>query len=67
MLDPTMDPTAFGYGDLNFSWGDHICAIYDDPGQQMDVAIPFMRQGIRVANDASGSRRRAPPEGFAIP
>jgi hypothetical protein len=52
MLDPTMDPmvdpTAFGYGDLNFSWGDHICAIYDDPGQQMDVAIPFMRQGIRA-------------------
>lgn len=43
------DPTAFGCGSFNFSWGDHICAIFDDPDQQMAVIVPFMAQGLRAA------------------
>jgi hypothetical protein len=42
------DPTAFGCGDFNFSWGDHICAIFDDPDQQMAVMLPFVTQGLRA-------------------
>jgi len=42
------DPTAFGYGDFRFSWGDHICAIFDDHEQQMEVMVPFMVQGLRA-------------------
>ena len=47
MSTPT-DPTAFGYGDFNFSWGDHICAFFDDHAQQMEIMIPFMGQGLRA-------------------
>lgn len=43
------DPTAFGYGDFSFSWGDHICAVFDDPDQQMAVMLPFVTQGLRAA------------------
>jgi hypothetical protein len=42
------DPTAFGYGDFHFSWGDHICAIFDDPDQQMAVVLPFVTHGLRA-------------------
>ena len=43
------DPTAFGYGDFNFSWGDHICGIFDNHVQQMEVMTPFIAQGLRLA------------------
>lgn len=26
--------------------GDHICCIYETKGQQMEIAIPFFRQGL---------------------
>ncbi len=40
--------TDFGYGDFVFSWGDHICAIFDDHAQQMEVMAPYMSVGIRL-------------------
>ncbi len=43
-----VDPTLFGYADYRFSWGEHICGIYDDPLQQMEVAVPFITQGLRA-------------------
>jgi len=43
-----VDPTHFGYGDLRFSWGDHICAIFDDPSQQAEVMGGFIAQGLRA-------------------
>jgi hypothetical protein len=43
-----MDDVYFGYGGFSFSWGDHICAIFDRPTQQMDVMGGFMEQGIRA-------------------
>ncbi len=43
-----IDPMAFGYGDLAFSWGDHICTIFEDREQQMSVMVPFMSQGIKA-------------------
>jgi hypothetical protein len=42
------DPTAFGCWDFNFSWGDHICAVFDDPEQQMAVMLPFFTHGLRA-------------------
>lgn len=44
-----VDATAFGHDDFHFSWGDHICAIFDDPDQQMTVMLPFIAQGLRAA------------------
>jgi hypothetical protein len=41
--------TDFGYGGFSFSWGDHICGIFDRPTQQMEVMGGFMLQGIRFA------------------
>ncbi len=41
--------TEFGYGNFGFSWGDHICAIFDNHAQQMEVMIPFMAFGLRAA------------------
>ncbi|MBN1459701.1 MAG: MEDS domain-containing protein [Armatimonadetes bacterium] len=41
-----VDPMAFGYGDLQFEWGDHICTIFENREQQMSVMVPFMAQGI---------------------
>jgi hypothetical protein len=38
--------TGFGYGSLSFSWGDHICAVFDDHEQQMTVMTPFVSTGI---------------------
>ena len=43
-----VDPTAFGYGDLRFSWGDHICTIFENREQQMEVMVPFVVQGLRA-------------------
>jgi len=43
-----IDDTDFGYGGFNFSWGDHICGIFDRPTQQMEVMGGFMLQGIRA-------------------
>jgi len=42
------EAAAFGYGDFTFSWGDHICAFFDDREQQMEIMVPFMAQGIRA-------------------
>jgi hypothetical protein len=44
-----VEATAFGHGDFHFCWGDHICAIFDDPEQQMAVMLPFIVQGLRAA------------------
>jgi len=44
-----VDPTAFGYGGFSFSWGDHICAIFDDRVQQAEVMVPFIATGLRAA------------------
>lgn len=41
-------PTAFGFGQLSFEWGDHICAVFQDHVQQMDVMVPFIVQGLRA-------------------
>jgi hypothetical protein len=43
------DPTYFGYGGFSFSWGDHICAIFEDPSQQGQIMGGFMAQGLRAA------------------
>ncbi len=43
-----VEPTAFGYGDYAFSWGDHICAIFENRVQQMEVMGPFIAMGIRA-------------------
>jgi hypothetical protein len=43
------DPTDFGDGDFRFAWGDHICAIFDDHEQQMQVMAPFMAAGIAAS------------------
>ncbi len=46
-----MDPdsaTAFGFGGYRFSWGDHICAIFDDPQQQMELMSRFVAEGLRA-------------------
>jgi hypothetical protein len=40
--------TEFGYDDFGFSWGDHICAIFDWPWQQMEVMGGFVLQGLRA-------------------
>lgn len=44
-----LDPNAFGYSDLRFSWGDHICAIFDYPYQQEAVMGGYVAQGLRAA------------------
>lgn len=41
-------PTAFGFCDINFSWGDHICAIFENHDQQMSVMLPFITHGLRA-------------------
>jgi hypothetical protein len=56
------DATAFGHDDFHFSWGDHICAIFDDPDQQMTVMLPFIVQGLRAAQRCVWV---APPAGAA--
>ena len=43
-----VDPMAFGTGDLRFAWGDHICTIFENREQQMDIMVPFMAQGLRA-------------------
>jgi hypothetical protein len=44
------DPMAFGHGDLRFSWGDHICTIFENREQQMAVMIPFMAHGLAAGH-----------------
>ena len=44
-----MQATTFGYGDLSFSWGDHICAIFDDHVQQMALMGSYIAAGLRSA------------------
>lgn len=59
----SVDPTLFGYADHRFSWGEHICGIYDDPQQQVEVVVPFLTQGLRAgqrcvwASNASAAER----------
>jgi len=43
-----LNPTDFGYGSFAFNWGDHICAIFDDHAQQMEVMGPFVSAGIQL-------------------
>jgi hypothetical protein len=43
-----VDPTAFGYGDIRFRWGDHICAVFENHHQQMAVMVPFVTHGLRA-------------------
>jgi len=42
-----LSETYFGYGQFGFSWGDHICAIFDSPRQQMEIMVPFIAAGLR--------------------
>ena len=37
---------AFGLGDMEFGWGDHICAVFREPGEQMSIMPRFMAQGL---------------------
>jgi len=41
-----VDPNEFGYAGFHFSWGDHICGIFDDRSQQMEVMGAFIATGI---------------------
>ncbi len=41
--------TLFGYGHLRFSWGDHICAIFESHTQQAEVMVPFIANGLRAS------------------
>jgi len=41
--------TGFGYGRFSFSWGDHICAIFESHEQQMEVMVPFIATGLRAS------------------
>lgn len=59
-----VDPTAFGYAGFNFSWGDHICTIFDDPDQQMMVMVPFMTHGIRAGQRCVWASPPTPAERF---
>ncbi len=43
-----VNSTAFGYGDLSFQWGDHICAVFQNHDQQMAVMVPFITEGLRA-------------------
>ncbi|UCC68886.1 MAG: MEDS domain-containing protein [Armatimonadota bacterium] len=43
-----LDATAFGYHDFGFSWGDHICAVFDDRAQQMEIMGAFVATGLRA-------------------
>ena len=43
-----LSPTAFGYGRSSFSWGDHICAIFDSHAQQMEIMAGFIGAGLRA-------------------
>jgi hypothetical protein len=44
-----LNPTAFGYGHFSFSWGDHICAIFDSHAQQMEIMGGFIGTGLRAS------------------
>ena len=44
-----IDPNYFGYAGFRFSWGDHICAIFDLPGQQEEIMGGFMAQGLAAS------------------
>lgn len=63
------DPTTFGWGGLRFSWGDHICAIFENHQQQMSLMVPFLAQGIlagqRCAWISPASAARAFRDAFA--
>ncbi len=41
------EPTDFGYGNFRFLWGDHICAIFDDHAQQMEIMSSFIAAGLQ--------------------
>ena len=46
-MNPVPEPTDFGYGNFRFSWGDHICAIFDDHAQQMAIMGGFIAAGLQ--------------------
>jgi hypothetical protein len=58
------DPTAFGYGDLRFSWGDHICTIFENREQQMAVMVPFMAHGLAAGQRCVWASSEAAGEEF---
>jgi hypothetical protein len=41
------EATALGLASFRFSWGDHICAVFDDRAQQMCFMVQFMACGLR--------------------
>jgi len=41
------DPTAFGLGQFRFGWGDHVCAIFEDPEQQKEIMGQFVAHGLQ--------------------
>ena len=61
----TVDPNDFGCSGFRFKWGDHICAVFDDRDQQMEVMGQFVSIGLRasqrcvwVGRSASADRLR---------
>ena len=42
-----VDPTAFGLGQFRFRWGDHVCAIFEDPEQQKEIMGQFVAHGLQ--------------------
>jgi len=42
----TVDPTDFGALGFRFSWGDHICGIFDSHAQQMETMGAFVAAGL---------------------
>jgi len=44
----SVDPNDFGYAGFRFSWGDHICGIFDDRAQQMEIMGAFVGAGLRA-------------------
>lgn len=43
------DPNDFGYAGFRFSWGEHICGIFDNRAQQMEIMGAFVATGLRSA------------------
>lgn len=48
-MSKMVESTYFGYSSFRFDWGDHICAIFDQYDQQLEVMAGFMAQGMRAS------------------
>ena len=64
-----LHPNTFGYSDLRFNWGDHICAFFDDHLQQMEVMVPYIATGLQAKQRCvwPGPRCRAASSGSRSP